>query len=459
MTTYLPPKNTSRFFRAFTTAIGWNALFYSLYKICFVALTFVLYRQLPSSYFSQWATANSFIFLLLLWLNCGFKKSIPRFAPVFSKNNAFHRKFISLLILFKIVILLLGIPLLAGLLQWFTPHLLFLPLVIGIFVTEGICSLLLLIYHAHFWQKQFNLIQALFLLLEMFLNFSYLFFFTTNPVAIVSFLFVTKLLGNIGICIFSISLLPALYKNTHHICHEDIDKPQVLRDFVKHSLYMWFTIILQSLSERNFLFPFITFVQGPLIANMFKVIHDAAIFFQRIAVQTIGVADTALLSYVEIIDTRVSELRIAFTSIFKTVFLLCIPLLCLGVFLFFKNHHSDTIPTPSLILFLIVSSASALEIILSPYARVLEVKLRYKEIFWSYAPYTLCYAFLIALYATNTISLLCFIAATHSIRMVGSLSMVYFAKKDFQIPFPSLFTLGVVGICFLFTLGAWLFIM
>jgi hypothetical protein len=456
MTISTPHTNTSRFFQAFTAAIGWNALFYSLYKICFVALTFVLYRKLPSSYFSQWATANSFIFLLLLWLNCGFKKSIPRFAPVFSKNNAFHKKFIGLLILFKIIVLLFGIPLLTTLLDWFTPHLLFLPLVIGIFVTEGICSLLLLIYHAHFWQKQFNLIQALFLLLEMFLNFSYLFFFKANPTTIVSFLFITKLLGNIGTFIFSIMLLPALYKNTRTISHEIVDAPKILRDFVKHSVYMWFTVILQSLSERNFLFPFITFVQGPLIANMFKVIHDAAIFFQRIAVQTIGVADTALLSYVEVIDTRVSELRIAFTSIFKTVFLLCIPLLCLGIFLFFKNH-ATTIPTSSLILFLIVSSGSALEIILSPYARVLEVKLRYREIFWSYAPYTCGYAFLLTLYASSTISLLCFIAATHSIRMVSSLSMVYFAKKDFQVPFPSLFTGVVLGLCFLLSLGGWFF--
>ncbi len=446
--------NTSRFFRAFTKAIGWNALFYSIYKVCFVALTFVLYRQLPSVYFSQWATANSLIFLLLLWLNCGFKKSIPRFAPIFSKNNAFHRKFISLLILMKVIILLFGIPLLIGVLNWFTPNLVFLPLIVGIFITEGLCSLLLLIYHAHFWQKQFNLIQALFLVLEMCINFAYLFLVDATSLQIVSFLFITKLVGNSGVCLFSIGLLPELYRRTLIVSHEVLDKQKIIRAFIKHSLYMWLTVLLQSLSERNFLFPFITSIQGPIVANMFKVIHDAAIFFQRIAVQTIGVADTALLSYIEVTDNRLSELRLAFTSLFKTVFLLCVPLLSLGIFLFFKNHTE--VSTSSIVLFLIVASGSALEIILSPYARVLEVKFCYKEIFFSYAPYTICYALLMMLYATNAISLLFFIASAHSVRMVGALSMVYFARKDFQVPFPSGFTGTVLGLCFLATFAAWL---
>jgi hypothetical protein len=317
-----------------------------------------------------------------------------------------------------------------------------------------LCSLLLLIYHAHFWQKQFNLIQAFFLLVEMGINFTFLFLVDATPLQIVSFLFGTKLVGNTGVCLLSLGLLPRLYRSTLIVSHEVLDKGKIVRSFIKHSLYMWFTVLLQSVSERNFLFPFITSIQGPVVANMFKVIHDAAIFFQRIAVQTIGVADTALLSYVEVTDNRISELRLAFTSLFKTVFLLCVPLVCLGIFLFFKNHSE--ISAPSLVLFLIVASGSALEIVLSPYARVLEVKFRYKEIFWSYAPYTLCYTILMVLYATHTLSLLCFIAAAHSIRMVGALSMVYFAKKDFQVPFPSVFIGIVMSLCFLTTVVAWL---
>ncbi len=442
--------NSGRFFRAFTTAICWNALFYGIYKLCFIGLTFVLYHQLPSSYFSQWATANSLIFLLLLWLNCGFKKSIPRFAPIFSTNNAFHRKFIGFIIIIKAIILLLGIPLLIGVLQWFMPHLVFLPFIIGIFVSEGMCSLLLLIYHAHFWQKQFNLIQAFFLLLEMGINFVYLFYFNGTPTDIVSFLFITKLLGNSGVCIFSLVLLPMLYKNTYRVSHEPLDEKKITYAFIKHSFYMWLTVLLQSLSERNFLFPFITSVQGVTTANIFKVIHDAAIFFQRIAVQTIGVADTALLSYVEVTDNRISELRLAFTSLFKTIFLLSIPLLCLGILMFFKNHAS--LSTSSFILFLVIAIGSALEIILSPYARILEVKFCYKEIFLSYVPYTLCYSFLIILYALKNISLLYFIIATHSIRIISSLSMVYFAKKDFKVLFPSQFIFTVISFCFFITL-------
>ncbi len=447
--------STSRFFAAFTAAINWNALFYVVYKICFVALTFILYQKLPSFYFSQWATANSIIFLLLLWLNCGLKKSIPRFAPVFSKNTALHKKFVQYLLLIKFCILAAGLPLLLYALHIFIPNLAFLPLISILFVTEGVTSLLMLVYHAHFWQKQFNLIQAFFLLLEMTANMLYLCFFNASPLSIVSFLFISKIISNFCTILFSVSMLPLFYRATTIPSHEPLDTRALVRAFLKHSFFMWIIGLSESLSERNFLFPFITRMQGFSTANLFKVVHDAAIFFQRIAIKTIGVADTALLSYIEVTDNRLSLIKSAFTAIFKTMFTLCIPLFCLGSVFFFKNHSSVSWMTTTL--FLVVTCGSAFEMILSPYTRVLEVKLRYKELFLSYLPYTLGYLILMLLYALDSVSLLVFITCTHLLRISGVLAMNYFAKKEFNVIFPISFSSIIVGISFLLTLIAWTF--
>jgi len=454
MTSHLSPLG-SRFFRSFISAVNWNAFFYTLYKICFVSLTFVLYRVLPTDQFSQWATINSVLFLSLLWLNCGFKKSIPRFAPVFSRDRIFHRNFIIALLAFKSCLLFVGIPVITKVINLFIPHFAFLPLVLGVFVTEGLCSLFLLIYHAHFWQKQFNLIQAFFLLLEILLGFSYIFFFYTPPAALVSFLFLSKLVGNLGVILLSLLLLPSLYRNTLIPAGEPFEKEASVRAFMKHSFVMWTIAILQSLSERNFIFPLITSVQGATVGNIFKVIHDAAIFFQRIALQTIGIADTALLSYIEVTDKRVSQLRLAFASLFKVVFLLCVPLLCTGIFFFFRNHAD--IPNSSAFLFLVVALGSTLEIILSPYARVLEVKLRYRDLFFSYLPYVLGYALLTTLYAASLIPLITFVSVAQAIRLGTTLAMVYYAKRDFEVQAPSLFAGLVLSSCGIGLFVAWLF--
>lgn len=436
---------TARFFKSFITAINWNALFYFFYKICFVTVTFLLYKKLPPSYFSQWATANSFIFLLLLWLNGGLKKSIPRFAPAFSKNTDFHKKFITSLLCIKLVILSLGIPVLLYCLQQHIPGLLFLPLISILFVTEGFSSLLLLVYHAHFWQKQFNLIQGFFLLLEMSVNCFFLLYSTCSPLTIVSFLFITKIIANCATSVIALLLLPTLYKKTAVTSCHPLPTKTLISDFLKHSFFMWIISLAESLSERNFLFPFVSYVEGQAVGNLFKVVHDAAIFFQRIAIKTIGVADTALLSYIEVTDSRPSQTNAAFTTLFKVASGLCIPLLALGVLFFFKNHTE--LPSTMTALFLIVACATTLEILLSPYIRVLEVKLRYKEIFTSYTPYLFGYALLLALYFYSHITLVTFIGCTSCIRIIGALLMVYFAKRDYHVSLPFFF----VSIVFLIT--------
>ena len=448
---------SSRFFKAFATAISWNAFFYIIYKLSFVALTFVLYKQLPSSYFSLWATTNSIIFLLLLWLSCGLKKSIPRFAPIFSQSPTLHKRFIYALLAFKTTILILGIPLLIMSLNRFTPNLEFIPLVVALFISEGLCSLLLLVYHAHFWQKQFSLIQTLFLTLEMVSNFTFLFLYTTHePLNLVHYLFVSKLLANCATLIVSLMLIPKLYKafNLSISSERHFSERATIIAFLKHSCFMWGTALIQSLSERNFLFPLIGTFQGAQVANLFKVVHDAAIFFQRIATKTVGIADTALLSYIELSSNSLLQIRLAFTTIFKTITALCVPLLCIGMIMFFKNQIE--LSKSSIGIFLIVATGSAIELILSPYLRILEVKLKYRELTFSYIPYTLGSLIMIGLYAYCSISLLLFIAALHLLRLMCTLIMVYFARRDYQVAIPTHFVLIIIGTSLAITGCTWL---
>ena len=424
--------DSSRFFSAFTDAINWNAFVYIIYKMCFVSLTFILYSKLPSNYFSDWATANSFIFLLLLWLNCGFKKSIPRFAPLFSKNSLLHKKFVLSILAVQAVILALGLPILLYFLHRFTPHLLLVPLISILFITEGISSLLLLVYHAHFLQKRFNLIQAFFLLLEMIANFIFIFFFPSNPFLLVSFLFTSKLLANLGTIILSSWMLPSLYTSIITPTDEPLPTNTLVKEFIYHSLFMWIIGTTESLSERNFLFPFITQIQGLITANLFKVVNDAAIFFQRITIKTIGIADTTLLAYIVTTDNRLSQIKLACTTIFKTIFTLSIPLLFIGSLFFFKTHPHLTSTT---IIFLIIATGTTFEMILSPYTRILEIKLCYRHIFLSQLPYLFGYSILIGLYMYKDIPLILFILITHMLRLTVVGIRVYYAKKMFQIHF------------------------
>ena len=78
--------STHPLFRQFSSALAWNALAYTAHKSAFTIRTFLLYRFLSPSDFSTWATTNSALFLLLLWLDLGLRKSIPRYAPFFRSN-------------------------------------------------------------------------------------------------------------------------------------------------------------------------------------------------------------------------------------------------------------------------------------------------------------------------------------------------------------------------------------
>ncbi len=416
----------------FSQAINWNILLYTLYKACFMVVSYLLYKKISAFYFSQWAMGNALIFLGLLWIDPGFKKSIPRFYPIFSQDPKYHTKFIISVVSLQFLLLLGAlIP------YWYIiPYFISLQNIYFIlsmlFVTEGIGTIFQIMYHAHFKYKQFNLLQISCTMVEMALN---IYCITTlhDDLTLVKALFVTKIIASCAIIIGSLCMISTLYSDDllPQACLHNPRK--IVKEFLIHSLLMWLSTLIKSITERNFLFPYITASFGAITANMFKISHDGALFFQRIGLKALGTADTALLSYVQIKSASNSEqLSRAFAYIVRIVSILSLSLGIIGFLLFCIRNiiGSNNLFT----LFIIVAIGYMIEIFLSPYERLLEVQRQYKKLWISYTPYIIVITFLGVMHYYNhiTLTLLQIICIIHLMRVIGSISMALFARKLYK---------------------------
>ncbi len=447
--------NKTALFSYFNTALRWNAAFYGFYKITSAGLTFFLFKFLPSSWFSCWATGNSLIFLFLLWIDCGFKKSIPRFCPLYLGIN-YHRQFITKVIVLRCAALLMSTPVVWFCMKSWWGHPESVHWIMFLFFSQGMATIFELLYHAHFWQREYAIMQTGSLLFEIACNLILL-STTEGNMNVVQGLFINKAMSSVILIIFSSLLLPTLYKKTTLVCVQNKEeKKQLKRSFIRYSLFMWWSTTIKSLSERNFLVPFFTVVLGPPIANTFKVANDAALIFQRTVLRTIGIADMSLLSYAMLNDTP-QQLIQAFTHLMRTLILLIFPL-ATATILLIKRFH--TLATNELVfLFGIIISGYMLEMLLSPYERLLEVQFKFRELFKAYLPYVVGYALLLFIVMYHAlINLVIFMFVTQALRLLSSLLMCWY-EYDFQNnPFPKALLYKVAGIC-LFVIGAtWYFL-
>lgn len=420
---------TTLLLKKFTDGLVWNGVLYTIYKILFVAFSFALYQSLPAQDFSLWATVNSTVFIILLWLNCGLKKSIPRFSPAFAKNIQTHHYFINGLLLFQTILLFcVGLPLLYFLVPFFFPQLTFvMPFFMGIFITQGLVTLLELIFHAHFWQKQFNLLQTFFILCEMIVNFLLLSCKVPTD-QLIKYTFITKTAAGACIAVASFFMLPALYRDRNYPGTEKVNLLQTAKQFFIHSGAMWASSIIKSLSERNVLFPYLTLMIGISSANFFKITHDAALFFQRVALKTIGVTDTALLAHLEVDHKRSKTFLNSFKKLQKSVFILCGGLWCMAItYLCYttrNNINSDYIG-----LFMIIMSSYLLEIVLSPFERILETKQNYTLLCFAYIPYLVIIAASLYFKFATQMTLFPFISLLHCARLISAFLMKRYAQQ------------------------------
>ncbi len=434
-------------FRSFSTGATWNAIFFVFYKLSITLLTFVLFYTLTTTDFSTWANTNSIIFLLVLWLDFGLRKSIPRYAPLFAQQKRTQHLFIVGLVIFQIGLLTCALPLflfgaqyLAGLLQLPIPASL-LPLAALIFFTEGCVALLRLIFHAHFWIKQFNQLAMLTTGAELFANVYCAWILRLPSHELVHILFITKSIASISLILLSVRLLKKLSAHTQHPCDTAAaacaQRPPVSQ-FITHSLVMGTYTNIKSLSERNFLLPFFTCTLGAAQANIFKLSNDSALLFYRTIIKTIGTTDTALLAHAQLIQQTAASastekktaVNAAFAKLCCQMLWLCLPILLILMLLIpFKNRLFFDMRVVHA--FFIMVFGYVFEALLSPYERLLEVHRQYFKILCAYAPYVLTLGYVFT--HTQTLCLTSILLLFHSTRLLGSLVLALLAKQHYKM--------------------------
>jgi hypothetical protein len=430
---------------AFTQAINWNALFYIVYKVLFTTLSLLLYKNLTATDFTFWANLNSSIFLILLWTDFGFRKSIPRYCPEFSHDKSAEKTFLIRTLLFKILILCASTPLfiyaiknLAHLINP-THYLCLLSIASTLFIVEGIIAIQQLIFHSYFWNKQFNLLSTIVMTIEMLVSITLLYSHEQPLRAILT----TKIIGGIIIILTSMILLLKLYKIKKPLINrkqknnteQGKTTQQLYKEFATHSLIMGVNNNLKSLSERNFIIILLTHTVGHIPANIFKVANDGALLFYRIVIKVIGTADTSLLSYIEVSKQKKELMNVAFKKITTKVAGLCFPLFGLVFISLFLDYDffNDTYVFQ---LFAVMACGYLSETMLLPFERVLEVKRQYKSLLIAYVPYTIMIIFLLNGSIITSFGLLWSITLIHSVRLVSITIMYLIVYTRYNLSLP-----------------------
>lgn len=429
--------NSATIFAKFSQGVNWNGIFYSVYKTFSTLLTFALFKYLTTQDFSTWANINSIIFLALLWIDFGLRKSIPRYCPEFAKDAVSHKRFIKYLLIFQTTLLLISTPILMyatsglGKLLNLQGHILFFYIAGGLFFAEGIQALLRLIYHAHFWNKQFNLLTIIALMLEMIIDICIVIYAPTS-LAMLKGIFITKLCVGLLVNAAGILMLKDLYKDKNYPGNQTINFNKTFIEFIKHSVMMWINTNLKSLSERNVLVPVFTYTIGASTANLFKVANDGALFFYRIVLKTIGTTDTALLAHVQSTNEEEKLMPIAFQKLASKIASLCIPLL--GILFVLFLHEQLLFPSPFVFqTFFIMTIGYIIELILSVYERVLEIKRRYMLLMFAYTPYIVMLCALLSFNLVSCIGLIGSLLIIHSVRLVSSLITIALTRSQYPL--------------------------
>lgn len=449
--------NTNVLLQKFSQGLNWNAFFYAIYKFLSTALSLILFKFLTTQDFSTWANINSIIFLALLWLDFGMRKSLPRYCPEFAKDKTAQKRFIMYVLIFQGCMVVATLPLfMYGLCRMSTlldlhQSASLLTVSCMIFCMEALVSLLRLIYHAHFWIKQFNVVNTAALMLEMIANICII-MTSESSTTIVTGILVTKAISGLMINAIGLGMLRLLYKDTNYPGGGHINFSETMHAFVKHSGIMWVNNNLKSLTERNFLMPLFTYTAGHTFANLFKIANDGALLFYRIVLKTIGTTDTSLLAHAATSAEKNKLMPFAFQKLTSKIAALCIPLLGVLVLIFLKGETLFTNPFVFQAFF-IMAIGYLIELIISPYERLLEINRRYVYLTFAYVPYIVMIVWLFNSNIISSIGLLKTLVCIHSVRLVSYLIMVCFVRISYPVHYPLRFTLLLIFVCISVGLG------
>lgn len=452
----------------FSENINWNGFSYIISKVLATGLSFVLYKLLSTSDFSIWANTQSIIFLLLLWLDCGFRKSIPRFIPELSEKKQSYTWFIRNTIVFHTAVIILALPIfhftISSLIKSLSAqshipsnsYLYYLPFVAcSVFFIEGVVSIFKIFFHAHFWSKWFNGIDTIMVIGEKSLN-CFFIYTISDSYKLITALFLSKLISRTVLLILSTWQLYWETKKINSMNHglSDtffIDRRAITKRFITHSTIMWINNTIKSLSERNFLLPLLTYTLGPSQANIYKVANDGAILLYRSVFKTIGSTDTALLSHIKTEKDQGAMRNLFFEKISKTIIFLCSVSLTIGACAS-RFALSHAIKPSALNIFYLLLVSQIFEIILSPYERILEVDCRYRQLFYAYAPYIIVMATILTTPFTHYLGLNKTLTLICIARLTTSLIMTFYANltpnNSFRFPFSYAFNALAAFIAF-----------
>jgi hypothetical protein len=259
---------------------------------------------------------------------------------------------------------------------------------------------------------------------------------TTQHYLLLVGIFGAKVASNLALLIMSGYRLPTLYapQAAGADGSSNLDYTDIHRRFIKHSAIMWFNNGCKSLTERNFLVPWFTYIFGPAVANMFKVANEGALLFYRIVVKTIGTTDTAVFAHIVTMDSTKGTWQIAFKKVTAKIAALCIPLFGI-IWLMCQYDAISLIKGDRFVfhIFFIICIALLTEVVCSPSERILEVKANYKDLFIAYAPYFCMLILFSTTPVMTSIGLLSSIFLIHVVRLVSSTLMVFIARIKYNL--------------------------
>ncbi len=429
----------------FNTSITWNGISYGISKCAGTCTTFFLYYTLSVNDFVTLASLQNILYLCLLWLDGGLRKSIPSYGTVLftSRNHPYYVAlflgcYATLLALIATLFVVTG-PSLAAFVHVTYERSISICAAL-LFCTEGLVSLLRLVYHAQFRNKQFNMLWTSCILCESVIILSVLSLGYTLSVA---HILLIKTALSIAVCCLS---LPALFQQfLWQPLSQTREQPkeQPAPSFIKHSLFMWLSTLLKSLSERNVVTPLIAHFFDPAAAATYKVSQDGALLIHRIVVRTIGVSDTALLAHSYADPQFMILVPRSFSELSIKIARLCIPLLALisavafPVFIHIFIHTTQPAHYTSAIIFFVLVSSYLLETLLSPYERLLEISTQYRVLFISYIPYSIGLVLTLFLAYKTYIHVVSCILILQAARLISSLLTLFSVECSRYVTTPA----------------------
>jgi hypothetical protein len=456
--------NRQQLFQKFNQGINWNAILSVSHRILSVILSYSLYHVCSATDYNFWANSYAIIFIMILWIDGGLRKSAPRFAPLFAVEGN-TRSFVTFLIAFQTIALLVTAPLvIAGvksLQSTLTMTSDYLWPILIIFFLEGITSCIRLIYHSYFWHKSYNQIYVLLLTLETIIA---CIFIIKGVTPLLPAIFILKIVTCIILIMLTARKIPFIINDPAYQHIPISNGKSSAQQCAIHTFAMWGSNAIKSLSERNVMMLSFTYLFGAEQANVFKIANDGAVIVYRTLMKTIGTTDTSLLAHSQIIEEGKVGLQKAFKKLSTKVIGLCIPLLGIiaGIYTVISWNVYDY---DAFHIMFILIIGYVLEVAFSSYERVLEINFRYRYLVYAYIPYIILISLpiLIPLLTPSTstytltsitcIGLITLLLSIRFVRLVSALLMVYFARRLYHLEAPVAFRVWASRLVLFYIVG------